>query len=364
MASEHVLIDMAARLGCACSGISANVSAHSARIAVMSLEPPRSAVPILDSAIHIAVDAPLPRRVAAPAFRPVPSRESASRRTPDQDAPRVDRGQESDVADEALERQAGRPGVRERILVTLAQPSFVPDEAPLAAAAELPEPTATPDDSTGLTPVPDAGAPRRTTAPPFARHHSGSFPLTRTNSGEGPALPRAYVARRRSPARTESAEHAGLLASSAEVERRIDVSVEPPTSLERSIDIKVEGDRRFFADRRLELRVELPPAGDRRSVLAADAPPDDDGYEDLDDDARSASDPVTMQANALASAQVREAARKSAMDTADHRADEIVRRRTNAEQRDSAKGSDNVLPIAMAVGIILLTIFVVYSMAR
>lgn len=366
LANEHVLIDMATRLGCACSGISTNVSAHSARIAVMSLEPPRSVVPILDAAIHISVDAPLPRRVAPAAVRPMPFDESSPRRSSEGDTPRVGRRAESDASDEALERIEDRPRVNQRTLAPLSKPSFLPDEAPLAAAvAEPSAPRATPDDSTGLTPVPDAGAPRRTTPPPFARHHSGSFPRTRTNSGEGPALPRAYVARRRAPVRTESAEHAVLrIAAPNEIERRIDISVEPPTPLERSIDIRVAGDRRFFADRRLELRLEPPPVGDRRPVLAADAPPDDDDYDDLDDNERPSADPVTMQAFALASAQVREASREVALDTADHRADEIVRRRSSATQRHAAEGTGNVLLIAMTVGIILLTIFVVASIAR
>lgn len=71
-----------------------------------------------------------------------------------------------------------------------------------------------------------------------------------------------------------------------------------------------------------------------------------------------------MQAYALASAQVREASRKAALDTADRRADEIVRRRSGATQRGAAEGTSNVLLIAMTVGIILLTIFVVTSIAR
>ena len=43
-----VLVDVAPAMGCSCSGVTHTTSGASARVAAMSIEPPRSAVPILD----------------------------------------------------------------------------------------------------------------------------------------------------------------------------------------------------------------------------------------------------------------------------------------------------------------------------
>lgn len=60
LSREHALIDLAPRLGCACSGAVASVSPLDARAAVAALEPPRSRSEVLDSRVHVDIDRPVP----------------------------------------------------------------------------------------------------------------------------------------------------------------------------------------------------------------------------------------------------------------------------------------------------------------
>ena len=54
-----VLLDLAPRLGCACSGAVSGVAASSARAVVMALEPPRSPGPVVETDLQIDLDLPL-----------------------------------------------------------------------------------------------------------------------------------------------------------------------------------------------------------------------------------------------------------------------------------------------------------------
>jgi hypothetical protein len=54
--SAPVLLDLAPRLGCVCSGAIPGAAVSQARAAVMALEPPRSPTPVVESAIQIDVD--------------------------------------------------------------------------------------------------------------------------------------------------------------------------------------------------------------------------------------------------------------------------------------------------------------------
>src|SRR5690348_11328322 len=56
---EHVLLDLAPSLGCACSGAVGSVPPRGARGAVTALEPPRSLGPIIDPAALVSLQIPL-----------------------------------------------------------------------------------------------------------------------------------------------------------------------------------------------------------------------------------------------------------------------------------------------------------------
>ena len=65
LSHECILIDLAPRLGCACSGASAAIPARSARAAVAVIEPPRAASAVVD--VSIAVDVLQPIESLGPA---------------------------------------------------------------------------------------------------------------------------------------------------------------------------------------------------------------------------------------------------------------------------------------------------------
>jgi len=58
--SEPVLIDLATRSGCACSGAAVGIPPTEARSSVVALEPPRSAQPIVEHDVEVLVDLPIP----------------------------------------------------------------------------------------------------------------------------------------------------------------------------------------------------------------------------------------------------------------------------------------------------------------
>jgi len=74
---EHVLLDLAPGLGCACSGAVAPLAPRSARVAVTALEPPRAFAPVIDTATVVSLDAPVrtPAPPAATVTDPVPNAE-------------------------------------------------------------------------------------------------------------------------------------------------------------------------------------------------------------------------------------------------------------------------------------------------
>ncbi len=59
LSHESALIDLAPRLGCACSGASATIPARSARAAVAVIEPPRAASAVIDVSVAIDVTSPI-----------------------------------------------------------------------------------------------------------------------------------------------------------------------------------------------------------------------------------------------------------------------------------------------------------------
>jgi hypothetical protein len=168
LARPDALIDAAPLVGCACSGIMRGVETEQARMSVVALEPPRSAHPVVED------DGALSLELKLPAFA--------------RDASDV-------VAD---------PGA----------PRAAPPNVPAAPAGTLgdapPPPPAVPNRRPRLTPpgiaaIATGSPPPGSSAPPPRRRSpvgtprvvAGSVPVS--SDSEGRVLPRAYVARRRSP---------------------------------------------------------------------------------------------------------------------------------------------------------------------
>jgi hypothetical protein len=142
LAGEHVLMDVAPRLGCVCSGAIPGTPPREARAAVVALEPPRSTTPVVEEQIPLDLDLPIPAVPRSP----------------------VD------------------------VVLALRTPS---------SGLALPTPSATPSGSRS---TPTVTEPRvsRSPSPLPPRPISGSVPTAR--HADGKPLPRAYVARRRSSA--------------------------------------------------------------------------------------------------------------------------------------------------------------------
>ena len=75
--SQPTLVDLAAGVGCHCCGVTSDNTGSSARVAVMSLEPPRSATPVITEAVlpdlALAVDVErerVPHVTLSPSLRP------------------------------------------------------------------------------------------------------------------------------------------------------------------------------------------------------------------------------------------------------------------------------------------------------
>jgi hypothetical protein len=115
MAREHVLLDLAPGLGCACSGATGLVTADRARATVTAAEPPRALSPVIDAAAFISLRVPV-GAAAAPVSREPPS--SAAVSTADAALERVldemlgadDPGSATDRAGEATVDDSGHRG--------------------------------------------------------------------------------------------------------------------------------------------------------------------------------------------------------------------------------------------------------------
>jgi len=64
LSRQHALIDLAPRMGCACSGAVPATPPRDARATVVALEPPRSGSEVLDTCIRVELDRPLPPHVS------------------------------------------------------------------------------------------------------------------------------------------------------------------------------------------------------------------------------------------------------------------------------------------------------------
>ena len=165
LSRADVLIDVAPRVGCACSGTVIGVTHEGARDRVAALEPPRAASAVVDPRVPVSIDLPLP---------PVA-------RTPTDVVPAV-AGRRVSGASRAIQRSDAPPAPAPPV-------AGAPVEAPAAPA----EPRGGSPPAAPPAAASPAGVRRRSPAQGTVRQ-SGSVPTTR--SGEGRALPRAYVARR------------------------------------------------------------------------------------------------------------------------------------------------------------------------
>jgi len=161
------LIDAAPLVGCACSGAVRGVEVEAARLTVVALEPPRSAHPIIDDAGALSLELRLPA---------------------------LARNEFDLLAEQGTMRGAApvAPAATEALGDAPPPPPAVPNRRPrltppgiaaIGAASPPPPPAGTP--------------PRRRSPIGTPRVVPGAVPVS--SDSEGRVLPRAYVARRRSP---------------------------------------------------------------------------------------------------------------------------------------------------------------------
>ncbi len=141
----NVLIDVAPRLGCVCSGAVSGVLPGEARVTIEAAEPPRSTTPVIDEDPLIELDLPVP----------------ATPRTP-------------------VDVSAVSPATPQSVMAARNGGHFEPRPSPARGF-----------------PSPGESKLSRPTPAPGARPVAGSLPLSR--DAEGRVLPRAYVARRKAP---------------------------------------------------------------------------------------------------------------------------------------------------------------------
>jgi len=205
---EHVLLDLAPGLGCACSGALGSLPARSARSAVTALEPPRASKPVIDPAPMVSLDIPVAEQVTSAllvAASPTASAPDVSMESrldellgSSTDRPWTDGdvqtevhvnvmvesvilGDLGDASAEVIDESA--------TMATPAEPEVVaPDTAPLTESAAEP---------TTPTIAARSHVRRRTPVPMSARYPTSTIP--RATASDGKALPRAYVAKRRPP---------------------------------------------------------------------------------------------------------------------------------------------------------------------
>ena len=167
---DRALFDLAPALGCHCAGARPGVSPAAARPSVIALEPPRASSDVIDPNVAVDVDRTLP--VLPPRVRDIPPAVSGQASPPDE--PRAD--------------------------TTAAPAPQVPEsQPPESQAPESPSPSPVPP-PTASDPavVAEEEARRRRAAAPVVARAAQTVPLARTEGGQ--VLPRAYAARRRTPA--------------------------------------------------------------------------------------------------------------------------------------------------------------------
>ena len=182
IARRRAVIDLAPRLGCACSGAAAPAAHSNARAAVMATEPPRAASPVVEVPAELRLSRRIPLRPAAPS----PPRPPAPRPSVP-DAPREVPHATELAGDVASTRAPDR----------LPERAWPEDATRQSAAPRRGDDLAPPRRTPEPPPPPPPGRARKTTSSGIFRAHAGHVPTTR--SAEGRPLPRAYAAHRKSP---------------------------------------------------------------------------------------------------------------------------------------------------------------------
>ena len=159
LSGKSVLIDVAAKLGCVCSGATADANPVEARARVTALEPPRASTPVIDETIATEASLPLP---------------ASPRSAIDVVSP---------------------PATGSSPLAAL---SISPNEQPRLGAEDVTSGgRSTASDLSGGTPP--SGVRRHSPTRGITRPVNGALPTARDVDGR--QLPRTYVARRRVPIR-------------------------------------------------------------------------------------------------------------------------------------------------------------------
>ena len=230
---EHALLDLAPGLGCVCSGAIRSAPAHAARATVTAVEPPRASKPIIDPAAMVSLDAPVAEHVTSPVLTAVASAVDATESSVESqldgllgtpiDGPWADSEPEIELVAaftvEAAIVTDAAPDLTDRAPAAAASEPEVPPESPatpagLAESAGEPattrptvaEPEATPpvastpdaSDEPPAPTTPERAHVRRRTPPPMPMRYPTSA-IPRATASDGKALPRAYVAKRRTP---------------------------------------------------------------------------------------------------------------------------------------------------------------------
>lgn len=246
IAQEPVLLDLAPSLGCACSGAAGAIPSRHARSAVTALEPPRAVTPVIDPSTVVSLDVPVGEQGTA-AFATTPRVLTSTAHTgtlelvldemigigttePSSEASDVGHrgGSTSIILDLPLGIQAEPLPVVEiideleirvppatvslaaselRSTVSTSARDTSPPSEEVAVSTEpvsdiAPADTIDPVDSTADRPLEDAAegvsSPvRRRTPPALLRYSPASIP--KATGADGRPLPRAYVAKRRTP---------------------------------------------------------------------------------------------------------------------------------------------------------------------
>jgi hypothetical protein len=227
---EHVLLDLAPGLGCVCSGAIGTVPSRSARGAVTALEPPRAPGPTIDPTPLVSLDVPVGEQTAVPMSEPslavsAPDDSMESRLDQMLGVP-INRGGlelEIDVgvtlhtsgvrsediparSADAAPQAAAEPREESVAPIPADEASVGADTPPAAASHAVPAPDgevlapmSAPENAANHAPAARERSPvrRRTPVPMPVRHPASTIP--RATSSDGRALPRAYVAKRRTP---------------------------------------------------------------------------------------------------------------------------------------------------------------------
>jgi hypothetical protein len=229
---DAILIDLAPHMGCACTGSIKVHQTMASREALAALEPPRSALPVIEADVRVNVELVIPHLTSSPATGARTPLSLEGRSAKPDTAPAVSTPQSLPVLTTGESRPAAPlPLARPRIAVTPSSiPRVDPKEHAVPPAPKEPTPPGTPTPITlrmltlQPTPAPSSdtsppAVPRRRTPTHGLHHIARQGAGVRLNAGGG-EVTRAYAALR---GRRPSPE-----GGSPPVEAATDAFVAPP----------------------------------------------------------------------------------------------------------------------------------------